>query len=193
MHGVQTGQHPAGEHQRNGQPGLAESREDRWEKSTGKSYAGGRLTQNAQTKLFTLRGVKLLKLEWPPHRGSIRTTMIRVTLETISFLALLCPIAAAQTDQSRMTGMADHVMSGPMDSIMMRHMEMTPLRKATQADSVRAKSVAAELKKAIAKYQDTCRCRGRWLQDVPARPQESAGISLHERQSRADGGLPIQR
>ena len=42
-----------------------------------------------------------------------------------------------------------------MDSIMMRHMEMTPLRKATQADSVRAKSVAAELKKAIAKYQDT--------------------------------------
>src|SRR4249919_3701378 len=81
--------------------------------------------------------------------------MMRLTLETISVLALLCPLAAAQSDQSRMTGMADHVMSGPMDSIMMRHMEMTPLRQASLGDTLRAQSVAKELKRAIAKYQDT--------------------------------------
>jgi hypothetical protein len=51
--------------------------------------------------------------------------------------------------------MADHAMSGPPDSIMARHMELTPTRKASHADSVRALEVAAELKRAIAKYQDT--------------------------------------
>src|SRR5438874_13385010 len=62
---------------------------------------------------------------------------------------------APPADSARMAGMADHVMSGPMDSIMMRHMELTPARRPTHADSVRATEVAAELKRAIAKYQDT--------------------------------------
>ncbi|MEP6492003.1 MAG: hypothetical protein ABJF01_04965 [bacterium] len=55
----------------------------------------------------------------------------------------------------RMSDMADHAMSGPMDANMMKHMEMTPSRVPTHSDSVRATKVAAELKQAIAKYQDT--------------------------------------
>jgi hypothetical protein len=58
-------------------------------------------------------------------------------------------------DSARMAGMADNAMSGPMDENMMKHMEMTPLRRATRDDSLRAGRVAAELKRAIAKYQDT--------------------------------------
>jgi hypothetical protein len=58
-------------------------------------------------------------------------------------------------DSARIVSMADHAMSAPPDSITARHMEMSPTRKPTHADSVRAKAVAAELKRAIAKYQDT--------------------------------------
>jgi hypothetical protein len=54
-----------------------------------------------------------------------------------------------------MADMADHAMSGPMDENMMKHMRLTPLRTPTHDDSVRATKVAAELKRAIAKYQDT--------------------------------------
>jgi hypothetical protein len=59
------------------------------------------------------------------------------------------------TDGARVTGMADHVMSGPMDESMMKHMELTPARTPTRDDSLRATRVAADLKRAIAKYQDT--------------------------------------
>jgi hypothetical protein len=38
---------------------------------------------------------------------------------------------------------------------MMKHMRLTPLRTPTHSDSVRATKIAAELKQAIAKYQDT--------------------------------------
>jgi hypothetical protein len=67
------------------------------------------------------------------------------------------PIRPANTprDTLQMAGMADHAMSGPMDDNMMRHMEMTPTRTPTHADSVRALKVAADLKRAIAKYEDT--------------------------------------
>lgn len=81
------------------------------------------------------------------------THLLRAAL-AIGGAACLPSIAKAQAD-SHMTGMADHVMSGPMDSMMMRHMEMTPLRKASLGDTLRAQSVAKELKRAIAKYQDT--------------------------------------
>src|SRR5206468_4268505 len=37
----------------------------------------------------------------------------------------------------------------------MRHMEMTPARTATHTDTARALAVAAELRRAISKYQDT--------------------------------------
>jgi hypothetical protein len=65
------------------------------------------------------------------------------------------PPAKASNDTGQMAGMADHAMSGAMSPNMMKHMEMTPARSATHADSVRATAVAAELKRAIAKYADT--------------------------------------
>jgi len=65
------------------------------------------------------------------------------------------PAAKPAGDTAHMSGMADHAMSGPMDENMMKHMELTPLRTATREDNARALRVAAELKQAIAKYQDT--------------------------------------
>ena len=65
------------------------------------------------------------------------------------------PPAKASNDTAQMVGMADHAMSGAMSANMMKHMEMTPARSPTHADSVRANAVAAELKRAIAKYADT--------------------------------------
>lgn len=54
-----------------------------------------------------------------------------------------------------MIGAADAAMSGPMSAAAKKHMLMTPLRKATRDDSVRAREVANELRGALAKYRDT--------------------------------------
>jgi len=59
------------------------------------------------------------------------------------------------SDSMQMSGMADHAMDGSMDMNMMKHMYLSPVRTPTRADSVRAMKVAMELKRAIAKYQDT--------------------------------------
>ncbi len=78
---------------------------------------------------------------------------------TRAFALLICVAVPVwgQTggDTAKMAGMADHVMSGPMDENMMKHMHLTPPRTPTHADSVRATKIVAELKQAIAKYQDT--------------------------------------
>jgi len=78
---------------------------------------------------------------------------------TRAFAALICMSAPAWgqsgADTAKMAGMADHAMSGPMDENMMKHMRLTPARPPTHADSVRATKIVAELKQAIAKYQDT--------------------------------------
>jgi hypothetical protein len=63
------------------------------------------------------------------------------------------PPASAGADHAM--NMAEHSMSGAMDSIMMRHMELSPLRKATKADSTRALAAVTELRVGISKYQDT--------------------------------------
>lgn len=65
------------------------------------------------------------------------------------------PGSPASTDSSRMTGMADEAMDMPADDNMMKHMRLTPARTATHADTVRAMTVADELRRAIAEYQDT--------------------------------------
>jgi hypothetical protein len=65
------------------------------------------------------------------------------------------PPAAPTSDSMRMSDMADHAMSGTMSTNVMKHMEMTPSRPATHEDSVRATRIVAQLKQAIAKYQDT--------------------------------------
>jgi hypothetical protein len=69
------------------------------------------------------------------------------------------PVARPENDSAQMAGMADHVMSGPMDENTMKHMELTPLRTATHEDTVRAMKIAAELRQAIEKCQDTAVAR----------------------------------
>ena len=89
-------------------------------------------------------------------RSTERKAMARTAVRTLIvglLVAARVPFATAQDAQ--MTGMADHAMSGPMDVNMMKHMELSPVRAATHADSVRALAAADELRKAIAKYQDT--------------------------------------
>src|SRR5215211_1831315 len=58
-------------------------------------------------------------------------------------------------DSSRISKMADHAMSGTMNENMMKHMELSPLRTPTHDDTVRATKIAADLRRAIQKYQDT--------------------------------------
>jgi hypothetical protein len=70
-------------------------------------------------------------------------------------LAALSASVGAQTPDHIHTGMADHAMSGPMDADMMKHMELTPVRAATHADSAKARALVSELRTAIAKYRDT--------------------------------------
>jgi hypothetical protein len=85
-----------------------------------------------------------------------------LTLPILAALLAFPHQATAQKpagDGVRTSGMADHAMggtmSGPMDENMMKHMQLTPPRTPTHADSLRATRVAAELKLALAKYQDT--------------------------------------
>ena len=60
-----------------------------------------------------------------------------------------------KSDNDRMIGMADHAMNhDPADSIMSRHMYLSPERAATAADSARAWAVVADLRRAIGKYKD---------------------------------------
>jgi hypothetical protein len=59
--------------------------------------------------------------------------------------------AAAQHDHAA----AERAMTAVPDSIGRLHMELTPLRKATKADSAKALAVVRELRVAIAKYADT--------------------------------------
>jgi hypothetical protein len=101
-----------------------------------------------------------------------RRTLVRLAMAILGSTAWFPAAAAAQggqprprsgvrpeNDSAQMAGMADHVMSGPIDGNMMKHMELTPLRAATHDDTVRAIKIAAELRQAIAKYQDTAVAR----------------------------------
>ena len=58
-------------------------------------------------------------------------------------------------DTSRMAAMTDEAMSMSADDNMTRHMRLTPVRAATHEDTVRAAKLAAELRQAIGKHQDT--------------------------------------
>jgi hypothetical protein len=58
---------------------------------------------------------------------------------------------AAETDSS-VTAHADHVMNGKMVAGL--HMEMTPTRPMTPADSIRAAEIVRELRSGIEKYKD---------------------------------------
>ncbi len=58
-------------------------------------------------------------------------------------------------DSSNMIGAADAAMSGPMSETAKKHMQLSPVRSATRADSMRAREVASQLRVALAKYADT--------------------------------------
>jgi len=65
------------------------------------------------------------------------------------------PAKDPKSDNDRMIGMADHAMNhGHADSIMSRHMYLSPERPATAADSARARAVVGDLRRAIEKYKD---------------------------------------
>lgn len=65
------------------------------------------------------------------------------------------PKSASGAMAGNMVGMADHAMTSmTMDSVTRLHMQMTPMRPATHADTVRAFAVVNELRHAIEKYQD---------------------------------------
>jgi len=72
--------------------------------------------------------------------------------------ALAGPLAAQHehhADSTQMVGAADAVMSGEMSANARRHLELSPARKATHDDSVKARAVIGELRTALAKYRDT--------------------------------------
>lgn len=72
-------------------------------------------------------------------------------------LSALLALAVASTNVSAQHAHADAsaaVMSNHDMSAMAAHMAMTPRRRATTADSIRAKEVAANLRSAISKYRD---------------------------------------
>jgi hypothetical protein len=58
-------------------------------------------------------------------------------------------------DSARIIGAADAAMSGAMSPEAKKHMLLSPTRRATTADSSRARGVANDLKVALAKYADT--------------------------------------
>ena len=84
------------------------------------------------------------------HRLSVSLAVV--------LIAVALPIRAQQQATKPMDhamNMAERSMSGTMDSIAMRHMELTPVRKANRADSAKALAAVKELRTAIARYRDT--------------------------------------
>ena len=88
----------------------------------------------------------------------------RISLLTLSTAMLATPLSAQHThgghaapppDSARMVGAADAAMSGELSDAARRHLELTPTRIATAADSAKALEVAATLRKALTKYADT--------------------------------------
>lgn len=86
-------------------------------------------------------------------------------MKTASISMLLLGVAATTAraqhahghpaDSSRMVGAADAAMSGPASSDAMKHLELSPVRRATAADSAKAREIATQLRAALAKYADT--------------------------------------
>ena len=82
---------------------------------------------------------------------------------SIAFLALTfgARALAAQhdhghpADSTRMVGAADQSMSGPMSAEAMKHLELSPARRGTRDDSLRASRVVSRLRLALEKYGDT--------------------------------------
>jgi hypothetical protein len=59
------------------------------------------------------------------------------------------------TDSARLEHAAAAAMSGPLSANARAHLELTPVRAATRADSAKARQVVAQLRVALARYADT--------------------------------------
>jgi hypothetical protein len=77
-------------------------------------------------------------------------TFSQVVLLSVAFLTVPVSVASSQHSHDE-TGMA---MSAEDMKAMAAHMEMTPRRSPTRADSIRAAQIVAELRSGIAKYRD---------------------------------------
>jgi hypothetical protein len=86
---------------------------------------------------------------------------VTITAFLLSTAAGAAPLDAQHThgkhgrDSSQIIGAADAAMSGPMSEAAKKHMELSPARKPTRADSARAMKVAQQLRAALHKYHDT--------------------------------------
>jgi hypothetical protein len=84
---------------------------------------------------------------------------------TIGLVLLWAATAAAQEshaghgghnpDTSSMVGAADAAMSGALTANARKHLRLSPTRRATSADSARARDVVRSLRAALARYADT--------------------------------------
>jgi hypothetical protein len=86
--------------------------------------------------------------------------MTRIRRSYLPLALTLGCLGSAGAQQSgaamdRAMGLAEKSMTGAPDSIAMRHLELSPVRKATKADSARALVVVKELRAAISRYKDT--------------------------------------
>jgi len=61
----------------------------------------------------------------------------------------------ASADSSRMIGAADESMAGPPSANAAKHLELSPTRAGTKADSAKAREIVTQLRAALAKYTDT--------------------------------------
>jgi hypothetical protein len=82
---------------------------------------------------------------------SAQSHQLRKTVIAAAFLAVTPPAVSAQHSHSDVAAV---VMSDADMSAIAAHMETTPRRKATTADSIRANGIVADLRSAIAKYRD---------------------------------------
>src|SRR5437867_6269195 len=85
--------------------------------------------------------------------------MMKTATITMLLLATGGPVLAQHAhehpDSARMISAADAAMSGPMSDAAMKHLELSPARRATREDSAKAREVARHLRAALAKYADT--------------------------------------
>jgi hypothetical protein len=89
--------------------------------------------------------------------------MVRKTETIAAFLLVLIGVQNAwgqhthehPRDTASMIGAADAAMSGHLSDAAKKHMELSPERRATRADSVRAAKVVRDLRAALGKYSDT--------------------------------------
>lgn len=87
-------------------------------------------------------------------------TILALAVSTLSFATTLRAqhshgAHAPSADSARLIGAADAAMSGALSDAARKHMQLSPTRAATAADSAKARALAATLRRALAQYADT--------------------------------------